>query len=122
VLTRHARWLFRIAFIAAFVGIWILAVMPAPPPVGSSYDKLNHVFAFFVLGVLARLAWPEGGAFKALTLLLLFGILIEVVQYFVGRDASAFDVLADSIGLLLAISATHIAQPGVVYSARDEEL
>lgn len=89
----------------------MLAITPAPFITGSSYDKLNHIFAFFVLGVLARLAWPKAGALWPWALLLLFGILIEVVQYFVGRDASAFDVLADAIGVALAICATLIVRP-----------
>lgn len=102
---------FRAAFIGAFFGVLVLALMPDAKGIGSSYDKLNHIFAFFVLGVLVRLAWPETGAPYALALLLLFGIAIEVVQFFVGRDASVFDVAADVVGLALAVCATVIIRP-----------
>ncbi|MDI1300861.1 MAG: VanZ family protein [bacterium] len=105
------RWIFRAAFFCALLGIWVLAIMPAPPAIGSSYDKANHAFAFLVLGVLARMAWPRAGASRVPGLLLLFGILIEVVQYFVGRDASVFDVMADGVGLALAVCVMLFVRP-----------
>ena len=66
-------------------------------------DKLNHVLAFYVLGLLADFSWP-GTAFYARKafLLLGYGVVIEIIQYFLPyRSCSLFDLGADAIGLLL---------------------
>lgn len=95
----HARWLFTLALI----GISTLAFMPSDevPPISTGWDKSNHALAFFVLAVLANLSWPRLGWWKPAIGLVGYGIVIEIVQYFVGRDAAALDVFADSVGIAL---------------------
>ena len=72
--------------------------------VESMWDKSNHFIAFFVLYILLSLAYPKLTlAFKTV-LLLAFGLQIELVQEFSGRSPfSSFDMLADSIGILIGI-------------------
>jgi len=68
-----------------------------------NWDKLNHGFAFLVLGFLVNFSFPARlfGWFEA-GLLIAYGVGIEVVQYFVpGRDPSLADIGADASGLLL---------------------
>ena len=64
-------------------------------------DKVKHILAFSVLAFLADFSTP-GFRFnmrKALVVLG-YGLLIEVIQYFLPyRDASVFDLAADSIGI-----------------------
>lgn len=66
-------------------------------------DKLGHTLVFLVLAIISDHAYATT-AFnwnKALWLLL-YGIAIEVVQYYIpGRDFSLLDIAADASGLLL---------------------
>jgi VanZ family protein len=73
------------------------------PVVADVNDKLNHVLAFYVLGLLADFSWP-GTAFYARKafLLLGYGAVIEIIQYFLPyRSFSLFDLGADAFGLIL---------------------
>lgn len=102
------RWPLRAAFLVCLCVVLYLALDSAPAVKGLDYDKANHVLAFFGLGVLLRLGWPRFHIIWAILALLAFGILIEVLQHFTGRDAAFGDVLADIIGLALAVFATQI--------------
>lgn len=108
ILFEKLRWPLRAAFLVCICVVLYLALSPVPSMTGLDYDKANHVLAFFGLGVLLRLGWPRFRILRAALALLGFGILIEVMQHFTGRDAAFGDVLADIIGLALAVSATQI--------------
>ncbi|MGH8492657.1 MAG: VanZ family protein [Moraxellaceae bacterium] len=102
------RWPLRAAFLICLCAVLYLSLDPAPLVKGMDYDKANHVLAFFALGVLLRLAWPRFRVVWAIAALLVLGVLIELVQHFTGRDAAFADVLADILGLVLAVLATQI--------------
>ena len=88
--------------LAIGVILW-LALHPSPPISGLQLDKLNHLAAFFVLALLAEYAFPSAtvSALKLLPLLG-FGLLIEVLQYWVGyRYFEWLDVAADAAGIVL---------------------
>jgi VanZ family protein len=88
-------------------GVLVLALMPrSMAPEAHGWDKVEHVFAFAVLGVLAVWALPWR-AWRLVLLLIAFGILIEILQGVlpVGRDADPFDVLADAVGVALGMAA-----------------
>jgi VanZ family protein len=81
----------------------------------TGWDKANHALAFGTLGVLGCLAWPQRRR-QVLFGLLAYGVLIELLQSLTpDRSAEAFDVLADSIGLLLSQA---LLRAGVALSAR----
>ncbi len=95
---QRARWLFWLAI----VGVSFLAFMPGDEvPVSTGWDKSNHALAFFVLAGLATFGWPASSAWQRCLGLVGYGALIELVQYFVGRDAAVLDVFADSVGIVL---------------------
>ena len=92
-------------FWSAIVVSYVAAILPQDlaPTVPELSDKAHHVFAFIVLGVLFRLAYTIN-YWYALLLLLGFGILIEVSQYYTPtRFAEVKDVLADMIGALIGL-------------------
>lgn len=92
----------HVLFMLALAGVLLLALVPARSmTLSAGSDLANHVFAFFVLGMLARFGWPAHGRLLFAALLVL-GAGIEIAQHFVGRDAAWVDWLADAVGLLLA--------------------
>ena len=99
-MTRAARIAQVLLVLAIGVILW-LALHPSPPISGLQLDKLNHLAAFFVLALLAEYAFPSASV-SALKLLPLlgFGLLIEVLQYWVGyRYFEWLDVAADGAGI-----------------------
>ena len=92
----------RMALALAAIAITVLALMPAPEvSVTTSWDKLDHGLAFFTLALLAEQAFPQQPFWRRLALYgVVYGVGIEIVQWFTpDREASAMDVLADSIGI-----------------------
>jgi len=71
------------------------------PGVESLNDKVSHILAFGALALSADFSFPRRQFVPGTALALLgYGVLIEVVQYFLPyRDCSALDVLADSVGI-----------------------
>lgn len=97
----------------AFAGlVFYLSSHPNPLPEVTSrlWDKLGHAIAYAVLGAL--LAWPLGRLVPRRAFLLAavlasaYGASDELHQAFVpGREASARDWLADSVGGVLGAGA-----------------
>jgi VanZ family protein len=101
-VTTAARIAKILLVLAIGVILW-LALHPSPPISGLQLDKLNHLAAFFVLALLTEYAFPSAtiSAQKLLSLLG-FGLLIEVLQYWVGyRYFEWLDVAADAAGIVL---------------------
>ncbi|HEX9627044.1 MAG TPA: VanZ family protein [Acidiferrobacterales bacterium] len=96
--------IFRLALAAAVIVITVLATMRIEHPVVSGLgDKFHHLAAFYVLALLVDFSAPNSryGLAKAAPLLA-YGLLIEVVQYFLPhRTFSLFDLAADAAGLAL---------------------
>jgi len=68
----------------------------------STYDKLNHLVAFFVLALLLDFSFPKS-RFNTVKIssLIAYGFSLEIIQHFLPhRMFSLFDIGADSIGLL----------------------
>jgi VanZ family protein len=95
---------FRIALLVALVVITHLATTSMHYPVVEDIsDKVNHIIAFYVLALLIDFSFPnsEFGLAKV-SVLLGYGLAIESIQYFLPfRSASLFDVVADSVGLIV---------------------
>lgn len=94
-------WVFRVVLLVAMAAVLYLALSPQQP-VSLGYDKANHVVAFVVLGTLAQLGFPRVGAIGVLIPLFIFGVIIEALQYQVGRFAGMDDLVANLIGLAIS--------------------
>ncbi len=86
-------------------------------PIADFNDKLEHAAAFLTLAFLLDFAWPRRpwDATKLLSLLA-YGLLIELVQYFLPhREFSLWDLAADGLGLLIYPLATPLLKktPGL---------
>jgi len=94
--------LMRAGLVVALVAIIVLAVLPGPEvPVTTTWDKLDHWFAFFTLSLLADHAFPRAPFWRRTALwLLAYGVGIEILQGFTpDRDAEFMDVVADAISI-----------------------
>jgi hypothetical protein len=113
----YARFVFmnRLAFCVSTIGAYVLAIAPGDPAV-FSYDKANHMLAFVVLAILARLGWERTQVWIVAAGLIAFGGFIELSQALpiIHRDASWGDLAADAIativGLAVAIAGQRLAQ------------
>lgn len=101
------RTLFRALFLAALLTITTLAFLPNYdnlPEIVSLSDILNHTIAFFVLYLLMEYAYFTTKTLKKLSFFLIYATFIEVVQYFLPtRCADFYDIIADMVGVLLAL-------------------
>jgi VanZ family protein len=100
---RSSRWtvrrLLRIAFYATAALVAVLSLVPsgALPPT-SIGDKVEHVIAYAVLGLLGA-ASSERGVMRVILGLAVFGVAIEMLQTFSpGRAPDPLDVVADIAG------------------------
>ncbi len=106
---QHTRYTtsFRLSFFSALLVISYLSVSQiegsALDALSLLNDKIEHAAAFFALAFLLDFAWPRQAWSPAKWLPLLgYGLLIEVVQYFIPfREFSLWDLAADGLGLLL---------------------
>jgi len=91
-------------FITAFV-VFVLAIVPNDHIKLSidNADKLKHFTAFFVLSfLLNRASSTITHRLRNISVLMGFGIFIEIVQlFFPTRESSIEDIIADSIGILV---------------------
>jgi VanZ family protein len=103
-LARTKILLFRIALAVTLVVITVLATTQIDyPAVSSLNDKFSHIAAFYVLALLVDFSTPDSRyTLSKAAPLLGYGLLIEVVQYFLPhRTFSLLDLAADAAGLAL---------------------
>lgn len=108
----RAGRLFRTATLICAVAIAWLAFRPAVEiDAGLPWDKANHAMAFAVLTFLAGRGWPRLARVGLALIMLAAGIGVELVQGApqVGRDADAWDVAADAVGIALGWAALRAA-------------
>jgi VanZ family protein len=101
IFIRLSKWLFWVALFTIF----FLAFSPSADigPDFEHVDKIKHAIAFLILTLLFMMAYRVGMV-RAWFWMLLLGSLIEVVQYFLPyRDASLLDLMADMVGILVAM-------------------
>lgn len=92
---RTAAWILLLLVV-------ILSVVPSGMPTGfDGGDKLQHLSAYMILGFFFAVLYPRRRPVVLLGLLLL-GVLLEAVQGLLPvRVASPFDMLANTLGVLL---------------------
>jgi VanZ family protein len=103
----------RLLAIVALVFALVMAFLRHPPPLpGNPNDKLVHATTFVVLSALFAAGWPRWGFWRILLLLSAIGAMIEVVQgtRLIGRDASAYDWLADTVATLAMLAVVMLVR------------
>ena len=103
-LSRTTVIIFRILLVVSLLLITYLATIELELTVMTSIDdKFGHVLAFFFLAFLIDYSFPARRFnLTKIVPLLLYGIVIEVIQYFIPyRMFSLLDLLADGIGVMI---------------------
>lgn len=103
------KWISWMATTLIAVGIFIISNNPSYGVGGYDFGLLPifyHFFAFFFLSFFFTVSFVRGFdfgfAYLIITLTFLYACLDELHQYFIfGRTCSWFDVLVDSIGIIL---------------------
>lgn len=108
------RWLAqrRLLLAVIWISLVILTHIPVPQTVqglGVS-DKLIHLVGYFPLGLLLPVCRVPGceSWSRCLVVIAIYGILDELFQIPVGRTASAFDWIADVLGILLGLAVSRM--------------
>lgn len=135
LLRKHSgdRLLWSTAWALAVIDL-LLSLLPQPGRVagGALPDKLIHVAAYMILTVAFLLAavwrpgrgegrWPNGAA-AVVFATGAFGLLVEVLQGFYGRDAEVFDVVANFLGCIAALLAWQTVVAGEQESTMPREV
>ena len=106
----HGSRLLQLAFWAAAVFAFVMAVLPHPPAMpGEPNDKVQHITAFATLALLGSFAFPRVTLVRMLVSLSLFGALIEAVQAIpaLHRDSDILDWLADTAAVIVVLLAVR---------------
>ena len=112
-MRQAVRRLLRIAFYAAGALVAAVSLVPGTTlPPTSIGDKVEHVLAYAVLGLLGA-ASSERGIKRVILGLAAFGLAIELLQTFSpGRSPDLLDLVADiagaTVGCVLAILLRHM--------------
>ena len=101
---RGRRFIFLSALIV-FLAITALSLMPPRTNLTiPTNDKVGHFIAYAVFSLNILLLGKNIMQYTVSTLLIVaYGILIEFLQSFVGRETSFYDFLANSAGVSIGI-------------------
>jgi VanZ family protein len=114
-MRRLAQLLFVVATILCLAGVTVLSLVEAVRAYPGGSDKLAHGSAYAVLAFLFywslgnRWSWWKRLLFVAVACTL-YGVAIEIVQSFVGRDREIADGIADAIGAVTGGGAAALIQ------------
>jgi VanZ family protein len=109
-------WLLTVA--AILVGSLIPDDSPASEAMPSLWWNVSHIPAYALLGFLTvNVMGVKGRSVRSTAILaglagVAFGILIEIVQPFIGRMGSAMDASLNILGTLLGVSVASLAHRG----------
>lgn len=104
VFPRFQHHLFQVGLWLSLVIVVYLATIRIDEPLpGNFSDKFYHSLCFAVLAFLTDYAYPKSGfGPRKYIPLFLYGIMIEVIQYFIPyRSFSTADMVADALGLVI---------------------
>ena len=99
---------FRILLVAYMIVILSVSTLPGqsiPKALLLTWDKLIHLIEYFIFGILAMKSMNRISSRMLLFVIpfgMVFGIMDEYLQSFIsGRYSSGWDVLADTIGVMI---------------------
>ncbi|HEX5340072.1 MAG TPA: VanZ family protein [Gammaproteobacteria bacterium] len=108
VAARRLRSGWLILGICMTATVWWGCLTPSPPgipPLFPQFDKFEHFFAYVVLAAWYAAIYASRRQWLViLSLLIVMGGAIEILQLYTGRDAEWLDWLADIAGVLFGLA------------------
>jgi VanZ family protein len=97
---------FRFLLAVTVVAITVLSLSPSAPSAPGGNDKLAHLLAYAVIAFLLVLSARRSPnrflhVLTVLGVTIVYGIVIEVVQQFTGREFDVADMAANSLGAVV---------------------
>ncbi|MBA3668766.1 MAG: hypothetical protein H0W71_01665 [Sphingomonas sp.] len=98
---------YRAGFWAALVFVIVMALLPQPPQLPGTSDKVQHVAAFATLAALGAAAFRSTSLIRLFASLLALGAVIEFLQAIpaLNRDSDPVDWIADIIAAAVVLIA-----------------
>lgn len=90
-------------FVLCSAAIVILSLVPAPSVPIEASDKVLHVVAYAVLGLLAGFGWTSRARLYIWAATFIGSGIVELLQPFVRRSGDLMDLVANGSGLALSI-------------------
>ena len=105
----------RALLVVTIVGVTYLSLTPAPPATPGGFDKANHVIAYAALAFLLVLSVrrPPNRLVRLLGLVAVtvaYGVAMEIIQRYTGRDLDPMDVAANTIGATIGVAGGLLAR------------
>ncbi len=103
-LSKKSINIFRLILIFSLVAITYLAIVKIEFPAAEDInDKFSHFVAFYFLAFVFDFSFPRMDFdIRKVLLLLVYGFILELVQYNLPhREFSVFDLAADGTGVLV---------------------
>jgi len=96
----------RVLLVIALAAITLLSLSPSAPSAPGGNDKLAHLLAYAAIAFLLVLSARRSPnrvtrLLFSLTATTLYGVAIEFVQQFTGREFDVMDMAANAIGALI---------------------
>ncbi len=105
-----SKWLFTIVGVLVFIGLFSTNFVQGETRLWKEIWNLGHLFGFFIIWLFMLNRYPAfyPDSFKRVGLVILVmlaaSIVIEVIQHFIGRSASIWDIGLNLAGTLIALS------------------
>lgn len=106
-MTRFFQPAIALGFVLVLLALLAVSLAPPGSPLGQVAlwpgDKASHIAAFYALTALSMAVFPRAHLLILCLALGLLGAGIEYGQGFVGREVSVRDMIANFIGMLIAL-------------------
>lgn len=89
--------------------IFFFSILGPPPIAKQTTDLVLHFSAYLLLAFIAIHAFKQKMRTRLIVLAIVcYGVVIEVLQHFVGRSMSVYDASANIIGAITAVAIIQI--------------
>ena len=118
--------LMKVLFFSALSAVTVLSLIPIKSTFDfNNQDKINHLIAYSALTFLGILSFGLSRSLKKAAVFMLiltaYGITIEWIQQYTGREMSFADVMANTLGIVSG-AAIHRGLTAITKSRKPEDI
>jgi VanZ family protein len=91
--------------------IFFFSILGPPPIAEQTTDLVLHFSAYLLLAFIAIHAFKQKMRTRLIVLAIAcYGVIMEVLQHFIGRSMSVYDASANIIGVITAVAIIQIVE------------